>query len=379
MSDAVAETVRVVPVTCLRRVGVGAIGVAVALSCGCAVTTTCPTGTKLTVAQKPEGRAQWCAVTDTTVAELPVVGRSYQGTLGLGHPAAMPGGVDGPFTSWYPNGAVESHGRYVSYGARSVPEGLWAFWHPNGQRWVIGNYHRGEPVGCFAEWDENGKRSTGTVQGDQLHVEPCTPPPDDELAVIEGRARPHDESPAWGDVSLQGFAGPNHLGATNGEQISPNPGMTLAFSATARKWIGRLRVGPTVGVRVGDNSDGMGLVAGGTVGWELPSFHPRIDAEVSAELAVQRISVTAARSMQPGTASLSFWSPLPAVQAGVAFALSPDLAAVATVRVDGVPARSVDRDVVYCDFFSCYAPVHETWQIGTFAYGVNLGLRLVLR
>ncbi|HEU0029173.1 MAG TPA: hypothetical protein VFQ53_00985 [Kofleriaceae bacterium] len=82
--------------------------------------------------------------------------------------------------------------------------------------------------------------------------------------------------------------------------------------------------------------------------------------------------------MDPGTASLTFWSPLPAVQAGLAFALSPTLSAVAGARVDGVPARSVERDVVYCDLGGCAAPVRETWQIGGFSFGVNLGLRLLI-
>jgi hypothetical protein len=351
-----------------------------ALSYACSVTTTtCPTGTKLMAVQRPDRRAEWCATTDHTLAEIPATGRSFEGALGIGHPIAMPGGVDGPFTSWYPNGSLESHGRYVNYGMRSVPEGLWAFWHTNGQRWVVGIYHRGLPVGCFAEWDESGNESTGTVDGDKLHVAPCTPPPDNELAILEGRARPPDESPVWGDVSVQGFAGPNHLGANNGGQASPDPGMTFAFSATARKRIGRLRVGPTLGLGLADHSEGMDFFAGGSVGWELPSFHPRIDAEVSAELGAQRINVTAARSMQPGTASLSFWSPLPAIQAGISFALSPGLAALATFRVDGVPARNVDRDVAYCDFGGCFAPVHESWQIGGFAYGVSLGLRVLIR
>jgi hypothetical protein len=348
-------------------------------SWGCAVTTsTCPLGTKLMGSQRPDGRAQWCAITDATSATFPVPSRSYEGRLGLGQPMPMPGGVEGPFTSWYPTGALESHGSYANFGARSVPQGLWAFWHPNGQRWVVGNYDRGMPIGCFEEWDEQGKRSTGTVEGNRLHVEPCTPPPDDELVVVDGRARPSDGAPGWGDISLQGLAGPNHLGASNAEQVVPDPGMTFAFSATARKRIGRLRLGPTVGLRVADNSDGVGLFGGGAIAWQLPSFHPRIDAEVSAELGVQRIGVTAERRTNPATASLAFWSPLPAVQAGIAFELSPNLEALAGFRVDGVPARTVDRDVTYCDF-GCFAPVHETWRIGGFAYGIDFGLRLLIR
>ena len=347
---------------------------------GCPVTTTiCPTGTKLIAQARPEGRTELCAVQDTMQTELPTVGRSFAGDLGIGHPAAMPGGVDGPYTSWYPTGALRSHGHYVDFGARSVPDGLWVFWRPDGQRWVVGVYHRGEPVGCFAEWDEHGAKSTGTVQGDQLHIAPCTPPPDDEVAILEGHAQP-DESPGWADISLHGFAGPNHLGAANDTQIENDPSMTLAFGATARVRIGRLRFGATGGVRAADGSDALGLLAGATIGWELPRIHPRLDAEVAADFAMQRIAITAARSMQPGTAAVTFWSPLPAVHGDIAFALTPDLAATVGLRLDGVPAKSVDRDVIYCDVvLGCAPPVHETWRIGGFAAGVEVGLRLVLR
>ena len=48
------------------------------------------------------------------------------------------------------------------------------------------------------------------------------------------------------------------------------------------------------------------------------------------------------------------------------------------VRVDAVPVRNADRNVTYCDL-SCIAPMQETWQIGDFAYGATLGLRLLLR
>jgi hypothetical protein len=311
----------------IERFGVIGLAVPAAFCVGCAVaTTTCPTGSKLIASVRPEGRAQWCAATDTVVAELPLSSRSFEGTLGIGHPAAMPGGVEGPFTSWYPNGRLHSYGTYVSDGARSVPDGLWAFWHDNGQRWVIGKYQHGEPVGCFAQWDEDGHAATGVVTGDQLHVSSCTPPRDDEVAVVEGRAQVKPESRAWGDVSVEGLMGPNHLGAANPDQVSPDPGVTVAFTATARKRIGRLRVGPMFGLRWADSGEGTGYTGAVSVGWELPSFHPRLDAEVSAELAIERLDVTALRR-NLGTASLAFWSPLPAIQAGVAFELSPGLAA----------------------------------------------------
>ena len=355
----------------------GSIEVAVAAwCCGCAVTaSTCPSGTKLVGAHRSEGRAEWCATTASTQEAIPTLGRTYASSLEIARPVAMTG-TAGPFTSWYANGALESHGRYD---AESTPEGLWAFWYPDGRRRVLGVYHRGQPIGCFAAWDADGTRNTGIVDGERLHVEPCTPPGDTELAIVEGRVQAPADDPAWAEVTVQAFAGPNRIGASSADQLDRDPAMTLAFAATARARLGRLRVGPTFGVRVGDTTGALALSGGVSVAWQLPTFHPRIETTIGAELGLQRIEVTAARSTQPGIASLAFWSPLPAVQADLAIALSPSLAVVASLRVDGTPRFDVARDVTYCDSIGCYAPAHETWRVGGFAYGAALGLRLSIR
>jgi hypothetical protein len=352
-------------------------GIALASACA-ATTSTCPTGTKLVTSTQRERRAEWCSATSTPISELPVTGRTYEATLGLEPPTAMPHGVEGPFTSWHRNGALASHGRYVTRGGRSVPEGLWAFWYPDGQRLLFGNYHDGSPVGCFAHWDEHGAQTTGILNGTELHVAPCTPPPDGEMLVLEGRARPPELTPPWGDISVQVFAGPNRLGTSNPDQNTPEPAMTVAFSATARKRLGRLRVGPTFGLRIANQSEGYALLAGASIGWALPTFHPRIDAEVAADVDVEQIEVTAMRATERGTASVTFRSPLVGLQTGVALTLSPAVAAIATARIEGFPRREADRDVIYCDF-GCTSEIHETWQVGGFGWGVNVGLRLLIR
>jgi hypothetical protein len=338
---------------------------------------TCPSGTKLVAQQKPEGRAEWCAVTESTSAVIPPTSRVFEGTLGIGQLPAMPGGVNGPYSGWYPDGTLKSHGRYVDVGARSVAEGLWAFWRADGSRWVMGLYHRGEPAGCFVEWGEDGTRRTGIVVGTEFRAAPCKPPPDDEMAVLEGHRR-ELASAGWADFSLTAFAGPNRLGASNGNLAIPDPDSTFALALTPRARIGRWRVGPTVGMRPGDDQTGMAYVLGAQVGWQLPSFHPRVETEVAADIAAQYIRVDAVRPRNGGIASVHFWSPLLALQARAAFVLSPTLSAILGARVEGTPARSVGRDTVYCDF-ACFAPVHETWDVGGLGYGVTLGLSLTLR
>ena len=315
-------------------------------------------------------------MSSTELAALPVPGRSYASTLGFVNAPALPGGAQGPFTSWYPNGAIESHGHYLDFGARSVPDGLWGFWYSTGQRRTFGAYHRGAPAGCFAVWDEDGTRHTGVVEGEQLRVEPCVPPPEDELLDVEGHGPARVARPGLGDISLQGFVGPGGIGARNAGQIDRDPALAAAFNLTARLRIGRLRIGPTFGLRSSDNASYRGFATGAVVAVGLPSLHPRLDADVGLELGAQYLTITAMRPNQLGTSDLRFWSPLGAVQLGIAFRLTPNLHALAAARVDGGPDRDVDRDVTYCAAGGCFAPVRETWQLGGFAYGASLGLRL---
>jgi hypothetical protein len=348
--------------------------------CACAVTaSTCPVGTKLVGEQRKDGRAQWCEVSESHRNAMPGPGRSYESTFGFVQPTGMPGGIEGPFTSWYPNGTLAAHGSYLHFGARSVPHGLWTFWYPDGRRRTLGQYHRGQPQGCFAAWDEAGQRKTGTLEGDVLRVADCTPPADDEVVAIERGAK-ETTSPASYDFHLLGMAGPNRIGAANHMQVAQDPGMTVALSAAARKHLGPLRVGPLVGARIANEAGYLAFAFGATAAWRLPSFHSRIDTELAVDLAVERISIAnAQRRMQRGVASLALWSPLPALQANMAIALSPNIDAVVGARVDGIPARDVDTDLIYCDYFGCVGPVRETWSVGGISYGIVLGLRLAVR
>ena len=289
----------------------------------------------------------------------------------------MPGGIRGPFTTWYPSGTVASHGGYLDFGARSVPDGVWGFWYPSGQRRTLGTYRRGMPVGCFAVWDEDGTRRTGFVAGDELREAPCTPPSDDVLVAVEGGAA-EPMTPAWADVSMQAFLGAGGIGARSEGQVDPDPSLGAALGVTARKRFGSIRVGPTAGARISGSPDYRSFAAGGVLAFALPRLHPRVDAEVAAELGVQYLDVIAARTMQRGTAELGFWAPLGAVQLGVGLAMSSSVELLVAARVDGAPPRDVERTVIYCDL-GCLAPQQESWRIGGVAYGVSFGVRLLIR
>jgi hypothetical protein len=343
----------------------------VALCCGCATAAnTCPVGTKVTVAQRSEGRAQWCETIDGAATGIPS-GRTFEAKLGtVVKPGGMPGNIEGPFSSWHHNGTLASRGDYATLGTRSVPEGVWTFWYADGKPRLVGQYRRGEPQGCFAAWNESGERTTGVMRDDVLHVESCTPP-DDDKEVVPQTTR--------ADIHLQGMAGPNHIGASNPVQVASDPAMTVGVTVGARKHLGRLRLGGVASVRIANETGYLGLAFGATAGWQLPRFHPRIDAELSAELALQRISASdVQRRMQAGTASLTFLSPLPALQLSFAIGLSPTMQALVGARIDGIPERDVEREVVYCGL-GCSPPMQETWTIGGLSYGAVLGIRFLIK
>jgi hypothetical protein len=348
---------------------------------GCAVTTTtCPVGTKLTVTHGDQGRAEWCQASDQELTKLPSPNRTSESDLGLVQPPGLPGGVEGPFTAWYPTGVKEARGSYRNFGERSVPDGLWAFWYPSGALEVVGHYHRGEPVGCFASYDEHGVRHTGMVTGDLLTAQTCAPPSDAEVAALTGpEAAPR--TPPMADVTLDVSGGPQRFGVANPEQAYADPGLTFAASVAPRLYLGRLRVGPTLGIRTSDASGYVAYDAGATVAWELPTLHPRLDAEVAVDVGGERMSVAGVRQVNGGLASADFvfWSPLAVARADLAIALTPQLSAVVGAGAYGWPGRTVETDGAYSGTTSFMTPVHETWQIGAIGFAASLGLRMLIR
>src|SRR5689334_543889 len=111
---------------------------------GCAATgSVCPRDTTLVIKDNPAGKMELCATTTAGVQALPVPGRTMGSLLGMARPSSTLSGIHGPYTRWYPNGAVESHGRYIDDGARSVPDGVWGFWYEDGSRKTVVRFDRG--------------------------------------------------------------------------------------------------------------------------------------------------------------------------------------------------------------------------------------------
>jgi hypothetical protein len=344
----------------------------------CATTTsTCPLGTKLVVSNSADGRVEACATEDVGLKAIPVPGRSLENTSASSVPIGMPGGIEGPFSSWYPNGVLRSHGTYKNFGSRSVPDGVWAFWDPNGQRRTLGTYHRGEAVGCFATWNDAGERATGHVEGGELRLDGCAAPSDEMLIELEGRGRVAPPERANVTLTLSAGGGVGGMGARSSTQAEYDPRVLAAFRLSGRKELGRWGVGPVLGLST-STADYSGYSAALAVTYQLWRPHPRIATEVGVELGARYTQATAFRSMQLGTAQLGFWSPLPGAQVAASLQLSPSLSAVVGARVEGTPWRSVERDVTYCDFV-CYQTVTERWRAGGFVGELVAALRLTIR
>ena len=63
------------------------------------------------------------------------------------------GRLEGPVTSWHPDGREELRGAYVA-GKR---EGAWAWWHPDGARAAVEEYRAGRFHGEIVHWHPSGQ------------------------------------------------------------------------------------------------------------------------------------------------------------------------------------------------------------------------------
>ncbi len=345
----------------------------------CAITArTCPPESQLSTKDPPTGRVESCALTTNSVAALPEPGRDYSTMLGMAHPATLSRLV-GPYTHWYPNGAVESAGNYVADGTASVPDGVWGVWYPDGKRKSVGRYVRGHPVGCFAKWDEQGVQLTGVPDGDHFTVKPCEPPSDDDgLTEAEQRSHARDGRSLWGDAALDTVFQGGTFGARNPTQVRADPSARATVQVQVRKYLGDFRVGGALEYRISNSDDAHAYAGSAVVAYRLPLRSERFGAEVQAQLGLQDLALTARRVDTFPIGDVSIWAPIAAARLGVSYEIIPSFAIVAGARVDGATTYKTTQQVEYCAGI-CEAPIPETWKIGGAAYGVDVGLELRLR
>jgi hypothetical protein len=371
------------------------LGWLVVVGAGCATTSACPPGARLATAEPPGGRIEWCQIAPDDLAPVsgrtsPVVldvtapganstppGLAFVSTAsrprpdppGMSRPAASTSGMLGPFTHWYPNGAVESHGSYVDDGTTSVPDGVWSFWYPDGSPKGIGRYDRGKPVGCFSTRDEMGTEVTSIAHGDGFVAERCMPPTDAMTSLVEARSHPRDARSVWGDLSFDAGAR-SGFGESNPSLYSFDP-LAELFGVTLRKQLGAFRVGGRARVRLSPDDNVRAYEAGGVVAYAIPLPFQRLGVEAESELGVESLSVDTPCAGLSADRQVSFWTPVAGARLATWYAITPSFAVVAGAGVDGWLARPV------CPTSSCNPG--EAWTLGGVAFGVDVGLRLTLR
>jgi hypothetical protein len=370
--------------------------VVVAVGAGCATTSrTCPTDTHLVDRELPGGRVEACAAETSSAAVLPVTGRTYAAAspairatdalpttlasdaepVALPAPGVLRGGLEGPFTRWYPGGAIAAHGSYVLDGDVSVPDGVWGFWYADGKQAAVGRYDHGRPVGCFAVWDDHGTGTTGVVGDHGLDLQVCAPPADPGLAVA--RARSRSRRATWGDLAVDGVAQLGRFGASNPTQVTADPAAEAMVELEVRKRVGAWRVGGALAFRFSDTENVQAYAASAVAAYALPIDLPRIGIEVEARLGVQDVEVTPRTPTYGAGMDVGFVAPLGGLRLIGALALGRTVSLVVGAGVDGAPTYTATAMVVYAP--PATAAMKETWTLGGADFGLSAGVRLTLR
>lgn len=358
----------------------GERGLLVALASGAALAgcggAGCPDGTTVRGGEPPHHAARWCERGPAGPAEEPQVAFRPLGPLRV--PAPSPSGearLEGPFTTFYPNGKPESHGAYAVHGGRSLPHGMWTFWLADGSRQAQGRFHMGDPVGCFASWSGAGGLTTGIADHGEIQPADCDPPRHEEADLLEaahgGAARPR------GDIAFQTFVAPGaELGARSTRFTPRDPAMTSAFSVILRRRFGAARFGGEAAIRLSDSYDYMGSSVTAVGGWGAqPARWLAVDVwgELGGLFLWARPEL---EGVGPSHGRIFLWTPLTAAQAEASWRLRDRIELSLAGRFELRIPRDVEKKAEFCGAFSCIEQ-NDTWSLGGVALGAVLGLRFV--
>lgn len=75
----------------------------------------------------------------------------------------------GSFADYFLSGKIQNTGSYSSI-KKETKDGLWTYWHENGQKKSEENYRDGKREGMSTAWHENGNKSQETNYADDMSV-----------------------------------------------------------------------------------------------------------------------------------------------------------------------------------------------------------------
>jgi len=289
---------------------------------------------------------------------------------------SSPGAVqlEGPYTSYYPNGKPESYGAYAIVRGRSVPHGMWTFWQGDGSKQSQGRFHFGDPVGCFASWSDDGALSTGLADHGEVRPAECDPPRHEEADMLEaehgGTAQPR------GDIGFQALMGVGgRLGAQSTRYVPSDPAVTQMLSLLIRRRSRALRFGGAAGLRLSDAEGYFGSTATVLGGASSSSGKAAMDGW----LELGGLLLWAQPVLEDGRVShgrVFLWTPMAAAQAEGSWRVADRLELTVAGRFEVRFPRDLEKTTLFCGF-GCVEE-SDTWSLGGVAFSAGLGVRMIL-
>ncbi len=341
---------------------------------GCAGAPTCPDGTVAAGQRPPGGDATWCERPDAGPAldRAPNVRDEVVDGRALGAPEAEASGhLEGPVTTWHPNGRIRSHGTYEVQRGASLPHGMWTFWWDEGQLMSRGRYINGQRVGCFAMWSRHGgRRTTAFVEGGRLRYDDCEPPRHEEADFAADEIGGIKREPR-GDIAASYFLAP--VGSFGGD-TSTGPEVDIEHAVGLRVQLrsGCRRLAGNVGFRKGDHPgyQAMPLTLGYGQQWNYPSTAWSVEGSVEAGAHLVWAQPTEGGASSVG--QVFHWTPMIALSLELGVSKGRYFDLVVGGRFEGRLPREYETETLFCN--PCRNHLVD-WQLG----GVSIGPTIALR
>ncbi len=265
----------------------------------------------------------------------------------------------------------------------SKAEGLWTFWHPNGQVRSRGHFAMGIPVGCVSRWDEDGTHHTGQWNSEKLVYEdvPCKGPTKKGLAELESNLEDARTDTVQFDLAVSTLVVGGGFGIRNDSYEVANPDLSANIELALRRHMGSLRMGALLARRTSDDGEHSGWIAAATMALPIPSFHDKLDLEASLALGVQGTSANLALREDPeykATSPLRFFGLYTALEVQAVLPIHNSVAFVISGRAEGGIPTEWETTKYFRRGSEQPIPHTENWQVGRYSAGLGLGVRVLL-
>jgi hypothetical protein len=314
------------------------------------------------------------------------MGRGYQDVLGIAHPTARGDVVDGPATEWYADGTIKSHGAFTLVDGASVPDGVWTFWYPSGERNIQGRYAEGVPVGCFGVWDAAGAARTYVHVDGAFQESDCTIFIDRQASELAerygGPALDYTEDPGLGaetfSAAIEVGASPSSLPIAADELTQPDVPIQQDLRVSLRRRAGWLKLGGVAGVTITDRREDWRASFGGLASVSIPTGVDRIDIELSTEIGTRLYSALPRMDEWQAVGPEHFLLAYGGAQAAFGVRLTDEIGLYTVLHAESDLGRTTTRSSKWCGPFACGSS-EATWHVGGTQLAAALQLRFLVK